>query len=309
MLLKDRIPLKYTFGKIRYEIAIIFAYTTLVWALYTLFNLHYISIPLSVPGLLGTVISLLLGFRSSQAYDRWWEARQIWGAIVNESRSLTRQVLCFAEKEFQQDDIQRFRSVFVRRQIAWCYSLGQALRGKSATHGLDKHMNAVELETISRYSNVPAAILNLHARDLNVALNEGWINRYQQVELDRTLSRLCDAQGKCERIKNTVFPVTYSTYIHFSLLLFIGLLPFGLIGFFGVLVIPMVAAVSACFLLIEKMAIHLQDPFDNKPTDTPVTTIAKNIEKDLRQMLNDATGDNMAVPPASAKEAHRFFVM
>lgn len=153
---------------------------------------------------------------------------------------------------------------------------------------------------------MPAAILNMHARDLNIALNEGWINRYQQIEIDRTLTRLCDAQGKCERIKNTVFPSTYSMYIHFSLLLFIGLLPFGIIDFFGILEIPTVAAIAASFLLIEKMAIHLQDPFDNKPTDTPVTAIAKSIERDLKQMLNENTlADNIP----KVREPGHFYVM
>jgi putative membrane protein len=92
--------------------------------------------------------------------------------------------------------------------------------------------------------------------------------------------------GKCERIKNTVFPVTYSLYIHLSLLLFIALLPFGVIEYFGMLEVPLVVAISACFLLIEKMAIHLQDPFENKPTDTPMTAIAKNIEKNLQQLYS-----------------------
>ncbi|HSC37270.1 MAG TPA: bestrophin family ion channel, partial [Chitinophagaceae bacterium] len=93
--------------------------------------------------------------------------------------------------------------------------------------------------------------------------------------------------GKCERIKNTVFPSTYSLYIHFSLLLFMGLLPLGLVEFFGYWAIPLTTSIAACFLLIEKMAIHLQDPFENKPTDTPVTAIARKVEQDLRQMLRD----------------------
>ena len=122
------------------------------------------------------------------------------------------------------------------------------------------------------------------ARDLQLALDEGWINRFQQIELDRTLTRLCDAMGKCERIKNTVFPSTYSLYIHLAMMLFIILLPFSIIQFVGMFEVPLVIAISACFLLIEKMAIHLQDPFENKPTDTPMTAIAQTIENNLTQM-------------------------
>ena len=114
-------------------------------------------------------------------------------------------------------------------------------------------------------------------RDIKLALEEGWINRFQQVEIDKTLSRLCDAMGKCERIKNTVFPSTYSLYIHIALMLFIAMLPFSVIEYFGFAEVPLVIAISACFLLIEKMAIQLQYTFVNKPTDTPVTTIATAI--------------------------------
>lgn len=309
MLLKDKIPLKYIFGEIKYELMYVVAYSVLVWALYHNVHVIRISIPLTVPAILGTVISLLLGFRSNQAYDRWWEARHVWGAIVNDSRSLARQVFCFMQEEFESDELQQLRSRIVKRQIAWTHSLGQNLRGHNALKGMDKLLSKKEIETVSKYSNIPSAILNLHATDIREALNNGYINRFQQVELDRTISRLCDSQGKCERIKNTVFPSTYSLYIHFSLLLFICLLPFGFIEIFGFLEVLVVTAISACFMLIEKMAIRLQDPFDNKPTDTPVTAIAKSIERDLKQMLQDEhnRADQTNTTPVNTNAA--FYVM
>lgn len=140
---------------------------------------------------------------------------------------------------------------------------------------------------LMKYDNVPAALLLLHGRDLKYAMEQGWINQYQQVTLDATLTKLCDSMGKCERIKNTVFPATYSLYTHFTVIFFILLLPFALIDILGFMEIPLVVAIAASFLLIEKMGVNLQDPFENKPTDTPVTAIAKNIEKDLRQMLHE----------------------
>ncbi|QEC42309.1 bestrophin family protein [Pseudobacter ginsenosidimutans] len=287
MLLKNNIPLRYIFGKIRNELVFMLIYTTAIAIFHEYVHFTPISIPLAVPAILGTVISLLLGFRSNQAYDRWWEARHIWGAIVNDSRTLARQVLTYTDVLYPGDEVQRFRERMIRRQIAWCYSLGQTLRQKPPAAGLEPYLNVKELQFLSHYDHVPGALLEMHGRNLREAQEEGWINRYQQVEIDRTLTRLCDSMGKCERIKNTVFPSTYSLYIHFSLLLFICLLPFSLIEYFGFFEIPLVMAVSACFLLIEKMAIHLQDPFENKPTDTPMTTIARNIEKNLRQMLRD----------------------
>jgi len=303
MLLKKNIPFKYVFGKIKYEILLVAVYTLVIVLLHDKFDLKHMAIPLSVPMIMGTVISLLLAFRSNQAYDRWWEARTIWGAIVNDSRSFSRQVLSFIDDSYENEELVHFRERMVRRQIAWCYALSQSLRGLDPRDGLERHIPKREVSFVCRYVNVPMGLLELHARDLNYALKQGWLNEYQQVQLDSTLSRLCDAMGKCERIKNTVFPATYSLYIHFAMNFFILLLPFALIEYFGLIEVPLVVAIASSFLLIEKMAIHLQDPFDNKPTDTPMTAISRNIERDLKQMLNDHH-----LPETIAAE-HKFYVM
>ncbi len=286
MLLKKNIPFSYVFGKIKYELIVITLYASLIAVLYSNYHISSINIPIAVPAILGTVISLLLGFRSNQAYDRWWEARHIWGAIVNDSRTLGRQIMNFTHDGYDNDGVTAFRDRMMRRQIAWTYTLAKHLREQRSGNIIEKYLDAEDQEYVRSVDNAPTAILELMGRDLKIALEEGWINRFQQIEIDRTLTRLCEAMGKCERIKNTVFPATYSLYIHLSLLLFIALLPFGVIEYFGLLEVPLVVAISACFLLIEKMAIHLQDPFENKPTDTPMTAIAKNIEKNLQQLYS-----------------------
>lgn len=285
MLLKGKIPIWYIINKIKFEILLISLYTTAVWLFSEELNLKHISIPLGVPTILGTVISLLLAFRSNQAYDRWWEARIIWGSIVNDSRTLTRQLLCFTQSMYGEEERNAFQHKIVNRQIAWCYSLGQSLRGLDPMKGLEKLITKKEMQFVSRHDSVPYALINLHAKDIKMAIEEGWINEFQQVEIDRTLTRLCDAMGKCERIKNTVFPMTYSLYIHFALYFFIMLLPFGVIEYVGVIEIPLVTILACFFLLIERMAVHLQDPFENKPTDTPMLSIARTIERNLKQIL------------------------
>ncbi|MRG47249.1 hypothetical protein GFS24_19160 [Chitinophaga sp. SYP-B3965] len=287
MLLKKGIPLRYIFGTIRYEILAVTVYTLLINVLYYQYGLREIAIPLAIPMVLGTVLSLLLAFRSNQAYDRWWEARTIWGAIVNDSRSLVRQLTSMINNSNETEEIRHFRDQFVRRQIAWNYALGQSLRKKDPLKGLDRLLSRRELNFVSKFDNVPAGLLQMHSRDLRYALQHEWINTYQQVEMDKTLTRLCDAMGKCERIKNTIFPATYSLYTHFAVIFFILLLPFALIDSLGIVEVPLVAAISASFLLIEKMAINLQDPFENKPTDTPMTSIARKVERDLLQMLEE----------------------
>lgn len=263
------------------------------------FDLKQMSIPVSVPMILGTIISMLLAFRSNQAYDRWWEARNIWGAIVNDSRTLARQINTYVKNNNTTDDaeIAHFKNKFVRRQIGWCYSASKALRKEDALYGLEKHLKQSDMRQLRSYANTPIGILQLHGYDLQQALENGWINTYQQTNIDNTISRLCDAIGKCERIKNTVFPSTYSLYIHASLMFFFVLLPFSLIEYFGYLTIPLVIAIGAIFFLIEKMAIHLQDPFENKPTDTPMTTICHTIERDLNQMMNETHHQEAAEVP------------
>ncbi|PZF73323.1 bestrophin family protein [Taibaiella soli] len=302
MLLKKNIPFKYVFGKVKYEILVVFLYGTTIALLYENYHDIRISIPIAVPTVLGTVLSLLLGFRSNQAYDRWWEARHIWGAIVNDGRTLTRQLLGFVKSSYDGDGAQQLCDRMVRRQIAWNYALAQHLRGQSNPRELRKYISAEEYEYVTSYTVVPSGLLEMQSQDLTKALDEGWINTFQQVEIDRTLSRLCDSMGKCERIKNTVFPATYSLYIHFTLLLFIGLLPFSLIDYFGYVEILITVAIAVSFSLIEKMAIHLQDPFENKPTDTPMTTISRNIERDLFQMLREKS-----IPEYKKEDA--FYVM
>lgn len=307
MLLKKNIPWSYILGKVKWELIFISAYALAFGQWHESLNLHHITIPLAVPGIVGTVISLLLAFRSNQAYDRWWEARIIWGSIVNDSRTFIRQVQSFVADPDVSVEVRDFIERITKRQIFWNHSLGRMLRKQDPMLQADNYLSRAEEQFISRRRHVPNALLQLHARDLKMALEQRWINDFQQVELDKTLTRLCDSMGKCERIKNTVFPTTYSLYIHFALYLFILLLPFGLTEHLGSVLMPLVILISASFLFIEKMAIHLQDPFENKPTDTPMTTIAKNIEYDLGEMIDERT--SIASRPVRLEVEGNYYVL
>jgi len=302
MLLKKKIPMRYVLGKIKIELVLVVLYVVSFDLIHRYFEAVAMNIPIAIPTIIGTVISLLLAFKSNQAYDRWWEARMIWGAIVNDSRTLLRQVIGFYKDPDFSIQADEFKESFAKRQAAWCYSLGQALRGKDPLKPIKNLLTAEEFRYVSKHKHVPNAILILHSRALKIAKDKGKINTYQQVEIDNTLTRLCDSMGKCERIKNTVFPTTYSLYIRFTLCLFIMLLPFGLTNLVGWLQIPLVTTIAAAFFLVEKMAIHLQDPFENRPTDTPVTTISTAIEKNLIQMVNefrDEFDDTLEKPEVS----------
>ena len=274
-------------GKIKFQFIAISIYAIAIGFVHNYLEINSINVPIAVPTIVGTIISLLLAFRSNQAYDRWWEARIIWGAIVNDSRTLVRQIMTFHRgEEFSKEDWD-FKQNFAKRQMAWCYSIGNYLRNQDAVAPTRRFLKEDELRYLADQGHAPNGLLLLHGMDIRHAEIDGKINAYQQVELDRTLSRLCDSMGKCERIKNTIFPTTYSIYINFLLYLFVLLLPFGLTEYFGYIQVPLVITISSAFFLIEKMAVQLQDPFENKPTDTPVTSIARNIEINLRHMLNE----------------------
>jgi ion channel-forming bestrophin family protein len=302
MLLKNNIPIGYVLGKVKYDSALVAMYAIVVTILHQM-KIFNFDIPIGgVPAILGTVISLLLAFRSNQAYDRWWEARIVWGAIVNDSRSFTRQVITFIGNLYDSGSTGELKERLIKRQIAWNYALTKSLRKQDPYKDIKRLLSESDFEFVKAYDNVPNALLKLQGMDINRATNEELLNQFQQIELERTLMKLTDSMGKCERIKNTVFPETYTLYIRLAIYLFITVLPFSLFGLFGYISIFLVIAIGTLFLLIEKMAVHLQDPFENKPTDTPMSTISAKIERDLMQMWLD---DRMEDQKDDAKQVDR----
>jgi len=281
MLLNHKLPVSFLFKKVRVELLLITIYALGIEFMDEYLGIKSLSIPLAIPALLGTTISLILAFRTNQAYDRWWEGRKIWGAIVNDSRTLIRQVLSFTSRDLN------LGKRFVNRQVAWCYALGCKLRALDPMDRLQRYLTEEELSYVKFHTNIPNAILNLHAFDLQKIHDQQKINNYQQVSIDATLARLTDSMGMAERIKSTVFPKTYSLFIDFMLILFILMLPFGIIEFFGIIEGLIVIAVAIPFILLEKTAVLMQDPFENMPTDTPVFTISETIKTNLLQMVED----------------------
>ncbi|MFN3404364.1 MAG: bestrophin family protein [Cytophagaceae bacterium] len=288
MIINRAVPIRFIFHKIRTEIILLTIFSTLIYFLKNILHLWEVSMPLTIPAILGTAISLLLGFRTNQSYERWWEARKVWGGIVNDSRALLRLILTFTDAVNADDEMKMVIRKIGLRQIGWCYSLGRALRGLEHISEVKKYINEKELEEVIRHDNIPNALLIQHSRDINELYKKGKINKFQQIEIEGIITRLCDYMGMSERIKNTVFPGTYSLFIHIFLYLFIFILPFGLIDQFGLVEIPLVTAIGTAFFLIEKTAIQMQDPFENRPTDTSVTAISRTIEINLRQMIKDS---------------------
>jgi putative membrane protein len=252
-----------------------------VMAVTNLFGHRMPEMPLTIPAFIGTAISILLSFKLNQSYDRWWEARKIWGTIVNDSRTLILQLNTFAGE--QHDTIRRIG----RRQIAWCYALGKSLRGLDPLEGIEGFLSPGDFVQLREHTNKPLALLHQHSGELRGLRNAQVIDGFAHIQLDNTLVRLCDAQGRAERIKSTVFPVTYRLFLHAIIYLFVITLSIALSGVSPFFEIPLLVLISSAFFLLEKSATHMQDPFENRPTDTAMTAIARTIEINIRQITGD----------------------
>lgn len=281
MLLDKRPPFKYILNKVKQELIYV-SITTLLLYIFTSKFEHVIpEIPLTIPAFLGTAISVILSFKLSQSYDRWWEARKIWGSIVNDSRNLLLQLQAFVKGD--NDAISRI----ALRQIAWCYALGRSLRGLDPMKDLDRYFAPEDQKILDRHINKALAIQQLNNMDIADLRNAGRIDSFNHVQLNNTIVNFVNEMGMAERIKSTIFPVTYRLFLHMVIYVFIITLSIALRNTAGYLEIPILLLTASFFFLLERTATHLQDPFSNKPTDTAMTAIATNIEINIRQMLGD----------------------
>ncbi|MEN0053837.1 MAG: bestrophin family ion channel [Mucilaginibacter sp.] len=289
MLLNKRLSIFYFINQIKLDVIAIAIYAVLAGTFDHFWILKSVSIPLAVSSFVGTLLALLLAFRTSQSYERWWEARTVWGAIVNDSRTLIRQVQQFLPNN---ESGQTYIRVFTNQQIIWCHALSQSLRKLPFSGVVAEYVQQNDINTL----NLPNYLLSRHTQLLAKATEEFNIDPNRQVQIDATITKLCDSMGRCERIKNTVFPRSYSVMLHFIIYVLMTILPFGLEDNSKFVEVALTFVIPVLFICIERTAILMQDPFENKPTDTPTTTLSRTIESNLREMTNGTV-----VPPTPAQ--------
>jgi len=282
MLLNRKIPLHYILNTIKYEVLYVTVIGIIVHTLTYYFAKLIPVMPIAIPTFIGTAISVILSFKLNQSYERWWEARKIWGSIVNDSRNLIIQLQSFIELPLP-EDVKKI----AYRQIAWCYCLGRNLRGQNALQNLEKFFSEEELAFLKEHNNKPFAILQLNARHLHELRKNKALKLFSHVEINTTIVSLTNSMGMAERIKGTVFPVTYKYFLHLIIYLFVITLSISLRDIESYFEIPLLLIISMAFFLLEKTASHLQDPFNNMPTDISVTAIATNIEINIRELLDE----------------------
>ena len=275
MILAKKTPIWFLVTTARRDLVLTTLFTLVLLTLHLKFNFY--AMPISISALLGTAIALILSFQLAQSYDRWWEARTIWGAIVNDSRSLVLQT-----KNFTHQKESEKVTALAQMQIAWVNTLSHTLRGEKT----DAAYVAKYLPEEAQQKVLDAGHPALHINDLMSQTIESLeIDSYKKMQLDATLVRLVGSMGACERIKNTVFPREYPFYLHITIYLFLAFMSVSLANLGHHWEILMILLIAAPFFLLEKAAEHLQDPFEGRPTDVPVSSIARNIEINILNLL------------------------
>lgn len=279
--------LRYTWRSNAYFIAVAMAAAVLYMPL----GVTNVAIPVSAIGPLGAALAIFLAFRNSSAYDRWWEARKLWGRMVNESRNFARQITTFATghegAEPGADELLAYHREMVLRHVAFVHATRLHLRGQRDCDELERLLPAGEIERYRNVSNVPASIAQRQGERLRDAFDRRYIESFRHMQLDATMSKLLDIFGGCERIKNTPLPRQYDYFPQVFLYVYAMFLPFGLVEHFGWFTAIISVPISFVFMVLQAAGRVNEDPFENRWTDTPMSTLSRTIEINLREQLGD----------------------
>lgn len=248
-------------------------------------QLHF---PTIVPSVLGTALAFFIGFNNNQAYDRWWEARIIWGGIVNDSRSFTRSILHYIPQDgINSDEIFVLKKNMIKRHIAFLYLLKDGLRDQDERYFLN-YISAKEyIEFIEGTTNRHNRVLELQSKDLNYLYKNKIIDGFKFLELNKMLVNFTDLMGKSERIKGTVFPTTYRYYTYIFTWIFIITVTLVISDMAGIWSIFYASLLGYVFLTIQQLGQTLMNPFQNIPTGISLNQICRNIERNLLEMIDE----------------------
>lgn len=246
--------------------------------------------------LVGIPLAVFLGFRNSASYERWWEGRRLWGALLNVSRSLARQVLILTEPR---EPAQTRR--FLAALGALAHALRHQLRGSDALGDLAPRLPPELHARVAGAQYRPALILLWLDEWVIERRREGTLDGYALLAIQHNLNAISDVIGGCERLASTPLPFSYSVMIHRTIYLFCVLLPFGLIDGAGLLTPLFSLLVAYAFMALEAIAAQIEDPFGLEENDLALNAICETIESALHDMAADPTFERAPKPPSSAR--------
>lgn len=303
-------------------LAILGAYSLALCASHIFLELRWLALPTLPVSLLGTAVSFYLGFKGNSAYDRLWEARKIWGGIVNTSRTWGIHVLgMVTDQDSTQTspELLELRRELIYRHIAWLGALRTQLRrpkpwehlrpgndrARRTRNTLDQSperlksriqdfVSPKELEWLMGRKNQATQILKLQSDELNSLFKRGKIDDFRHMELAKLLETMFTLQGKCERIKNFPLPRQYATANHWFVMLFVALVPLALVGVFDSSqdhriwwTIPTSMVLGWVFVFWDQIVDFSENPFEGLFMDIPIDSLSRTIEIDLREMLGE----------------------
>lgn len=224
--------------------------------------------------MLGFVISLLLVFRTNTAYERWWEGRKLWGALVNNSRNLAIKLSAVLKSD---DDKKFFREMIANYASVLHIHLKDSDVSKELFDNLD-------LE-IDHHKHRPNQIAQMMFERINILYEQQKISGDQLIILNAELQSFTDICGACERIKNTPIPYSYSAFIKKFIFFYVMTLPFGYAFSIGYYVVPVVVFIFYVLASLELIAEEIEDPFGDDENDLPTRKISENIKKHVSELI------------------------
>lgn len=232
--------------------------------------------------LFGIALAIFLGFRNTVSYDRFWEGRKLWGALLNDTRSLARQ----SHTLIDGDDYQKQRTHFILMLAALVHALKHQLRQTNPDADMERLLADSYGKKLQIAVFKPIIILKDLGLWINKAKSDGKLDSITQVAFDENLNKLSHIIGGCERIASTPIPYTYSILLHRTVYIYCFLLPFGFVES-TVWVTPFVIVfIAYTFVALEAIADELEDPFGIEPNDLALDAMSEMIENTLSEIDN-----------------------
>ncbi len=244
-------------------------------------RLPNLDIELTPFEIVGAVLSVLLVLRTNAGYERWWEARRIWGDVVNRSRNLAIAALSYGP------DDPAWREQIVRRAAAYCHAARQSLRGDRSPKDLARLLGG-EAGSVVAAEHMPSAVAGLIAESLRDARDRLGLDGFALLRIDPDRAALLDDIGACERIMKTPLPLAYRVEIRRILIVFIAASPFALVDRIGWATPLATILIALPLLAIDKIGTELQYPFSTDSLNhLPLDDICATIEGNLLAMLDE----------------------
>jgi putative membrane protein len=238
-------------------------------------SIGHIDIPATVHTLLGVALGLLLVFRTNSSYNRFWEGRQLWGSLVNETRNLARGV----SVHLRNDHI--LHDSLIRWIGAFPYAVKNLLRGTDGLGPIADELPSADIDKVQRSEHPPLAIAKRITALLVDARDKGLISDIILMSLDQNVQLLDDYLGGCERIASTPLPFAYMVHLRRVMILYCFTLPFALVEPFGWLTVPALMGVAYTFFGIEEIGVEIENPFGNDLNDLALEELCGKIAKNI----------------------------